>query len=132
MSYKDMDNFFHYASLYFHPGGYEIPKGTQVLINLPALHRNPKLWDNPTEFRPERHIDEAGNLTKSPYLLPFSTGRRQCVGESLAKMDLHVITATLLQRFNFYPEPGQKVDLSCVENVLAYVAKDNKLVVKER
>ena len=114
-------------------GGYDVPKGTQVFINLAFMHIDERVWDNPQEFRPERFIDEDGNLAPKPAnFLPFSTGRRQCVGEALAKMELHVIIGMLLQRFNFYPEPGKEVDLTCKDGLFTLLAKDCKIVAKER
>ena len=104
-----------------------------MFINLHYIQNDPKVWDKPEEFRPERFIDEEGNLAPKPAnLLPFSTGRRSCVGEAVAKMELHVIIGMLLQRFSFFPEPGKKIDLSCKDALLSYMVQDQKIVIKER
>ncbi|KAM0032763.1 putative cytochrome P450 [Helianthus debilis subsp. tardiflorus] len=61
--------------------GYNIPKGTRLLVNLYKLHRDPNVWSDPYEFQPERFlttqkdIDLKGNHFE---LLPFSSGRRMC------------------------------------------------------
>ena len=88
--------------------GYSIPKGTTLLANLWSLHHDPSVWENPHDFKPERFLDEDGNYVapKADRLLPFSTGRRVCLGESLARMEVFVILSRLLHRFKFKNPPG--------------------------
>ncbi|GAV91417.1 p450 domain-containing protein [Cephalotus follicularis] len=76
-------------------GGYTIPKGTTVHLNIGAMHREPDLWGNPLEFRSERflNIDYRGNNLQ---YLPFGSGRRICAGIPLAeKMLMHVVASLL-------------------------------------
>ncbi|XP_059152549.1 cytochrome P450 2U1-like [Physella acuta] len=83
--------------------GFNIPKGTQILINLDSVLRDEKIWGDPENFRPERFLDEQGNLIKREELIPFSIGRRICLGESLAKMELFLFLSSMFQRFEFLP-----------------------------
>lgn len=80
-------------------GGYKIPKGTQVLPNLYGIHMNPKLWNQPDRFDPSRFIinDKA---TKPDYFIPFSVGRRMCLGDVLAKMEVFLFLVGLLQKYD--------------------------------
>uniref|UniRef100_H3DKZ2 Cytochrome P450 2U1 n=2 Tax=Tetraodon nigroviridis TaxID=99883 RepID=H3DKZ2_TETNG len=80
-------------------GGYTIPKGTVVLPNLWSVHRDPNEWDDPDSFDPTRFLDEAGKLLRKECFIPFGIGRRVCMGEQLAKMELFLTTTTLLQAF---------------------------------
>ncbi|KAM7461513.1 hypothetical protein LguiA_029634 [Lonicera macranthoides] len=61
---------------------YFIPKGSHVLLSRPSLGHNPRIWDNPLTFNPERHLKDDGSevaLTKSELrLLSFSVGQRGC------------------------------------------------------
>ncbi|GAB6029784.1 hypothetical protein CHUAL_005499 [Chamberlinius hualienensis] len=91
--------------------GYYIPKDTVILANLWAVHNDPKLWNDPENFRPERFIGANGELIQHPYLIPFSLGKRACVGEQLAKMQLYLYFTSLLQRFTFVSRNGQKPSL---------------------
>ncbi|XP_066288549.1 cytochrome P450 2U1-like [Branchiostoma lanceolatum] len=69
--------------------GYDIPKGTQVLLNLYSLHMDPAYWPDPDRFDPERFLDADGNvISKTESFLPFSAGRRVCFGEQLGRMEL--------------------------------------------
>ena len=68
-----------------------------------------KIWGDPENFRPERFLDEHGNIIKREELIPFSIGRRICLGESLAKMELFLYLATLFQKFEFLPASPDKV-----------------------
>ncbi|XP_059152532.1 cytochrome P450 2U1-like [Physella acuta] len=83
--------------------GFNIQKGTQILINLDSVLRDEKIWGDPENFRPERFLDEQGNLIKREELIPFSMGRRICLGESLAKMELFLFLSSMFQRFEFLP-----------------------------
>ncbi|KAL8564915.1 hypothetical protein ACOMHN_019818 [Nucella lapillus] len=86
--------------------GYDVPKGTLVIVNLWAVMHDPQLWDNPQELMPERFLDEHGQLKPIPKAwMPFSTGRRNCLGESVAKPELLLVLSCLLKRFTFsFPE----------------------------
>ncbi|XP_077982847.1 steroid 17-alpha-hydroxylase/17,20 lyase-like [Glandiceps talaboti] len=88
-------------------GRYKLPKGAQVWVNLWNVHMDEKHWANPEEFRPERFLDESGKLLPKPSsFLPFSAGRRVCVGEALAKNELVLIFTSLFQQYSFMPAPG--------------------------
>ncbi|KAG8523481.1 Steroid 17-alpha-hydroxylase/17,20 lyase, partial [Galemys pyrenaicus] len=102
-------------------GGYSIDKGTNVIINLWALHHSEKEWDQPDKFMPERFLDPTGSHLISPSLsyLPFGAGPRTCVGEMLARKELFLFTAWLLQRFDFeVPDDGHLPSLDGIPSVV--------------
>ncbi|XP_072013985.1 cytochrome P450 2J4-like [Amphiura filiformis] len=81
--------------------GYFIPKGTMIMSNLWAIHHNQDTWDEPENFKPERFLDSNGDLCHKNEYAPFSIGRRACLGENLAKMELFVYFTHLLHQFSF-------------------------------
>ena len=81
--------------------GYKIPKDTIVMVNFSAVHLNEKYFKDPKEFRPERWIGSDGKFQKNEAFIGFSMGPRVCLGESLAKSELFLFLASILQRFNF-------------------------------
>ncbi|KAM4808244.1 cytochrome P450 2U1 [Rhinophrynus dorsalis] len=81
--------------------GYTIPKGSVVLANLWSVHRDPKVWEKPNDFMPRRFLDENGQILKKEAFIPFGIGRRVCMGEQLAKMELFLMFVNLLQSFSF-------------------------------
>lgn len=87
--------------------GYIVPKNAQILVNLWAIGRDPKVWQKPDVFLPERFlacdIDVKGRDFE---LLPFGAGRRICPGLSLAYRMLNLMLATLLQSYNWKLEDG--------------------------
>ncbi|XP_072552229.1 cytochrome P450 17A2 [Salminus brasiliensis] len=87
-------------------GGHDVPKGTRVLVNMWAIHHDPKHWEEPDCFRPDRFLDAQGKKITPPSFLPFGAGPRVCVGESLARMELFLFVSCLLQRFHFSRPPG--------------------------
>ncbi|XP_019633288.1 PREDICTED: cytochrome P450 2D6-like [Branchiostoma belcheri] len=86
---------------------YVIPKGTQVLLNLYSLHMDPAYWPDPDRFDPGRFLDAEGNVINKPdSFMPFGGGRRACLGEQLARMELFLFFSTLLQSFTFMSPEG--------------------------
>lgn len=118
----------------FSLGGHSVPKGTRVLVNMWAIHHDPKHWEEADTFRPgesficstlhmfwwlciiintfvfftytERFLDSSGKRMTPASFLPFGAGPRVCVGESLARMELFLFASRLLQRFHFSVPSG--------------------------
>lgn len=89
--------------------GYTIPKGTLIVPNLWSVHRDPSVWENPDEFNPYRFLDENRQTLKKEAFIPFGIGRRVCMGEQLAKMELFLMFANLMKSFIFrLPEGSAK------------------------
>ncbi|CAG5125126.1 unnamed protein product [Candidula unifasciata] len=94
--------------------GYTIPAGTTIIPNLDSILHDEKIWGDPMNFRPERFLDSTGKLVNREEFVPFSLGRRVCLGESLAKMELFLFLSALVQRFEFLPAtPKSLPPLTC-------------------
>ncbi|XP_019155058.1 PREDICTED: cytochrome P450 81E8-like [Ipomoea nil] len=91
-------------------GGYDIPRGTMLLVNAWAIHRDPKLWDDPTSFKPERF--DGGNEVESTKLLPFGMGRRSCPASGLAQRVMGLALGSLIQCFEWQRVGEEDVDLT--------------------
>ncbi|XP_076873271.1 cytochrome P450 2J2-like isoform X2 [Brachyhypopomus gauderio] len=92
-------------------GGYFIPKGTSVTTNLSSVLNDKSEWETPDTFHPGHFLDDQGQFRKRDAFLPFSAGRRSCLGESMTRMQLFLFFTSLLQRFTFSPEPGVELSL---------------------
>jgi cytochrome P450 len=90
-------------------GGYPIPKGCGVSLAQWSVHRDPRWFDAPLEFRPERWDgDLMKRLPRFAYF-PFGGGPRQCIGNSFALMEATLLLATIAQRFRIRLVPGHPV-----------------------
>ncbi|XP_071094304.1 steroid 17-alpha-hydroxylase/17,20 lyase-like [Haliotis cracherodii] len=114
-------------------GGYDIPKGTTVFINHYALHQDPEQWRDPQVYNPDRFLDHDGKMAAKPESwLPFSAGRRVCLGESVAKPELHLLLAGIMRHFKVSLPPGAKVNLEPRGGSFANVPQDFELTFESR
>jgi len=90
-------------------GGYPIKKGSLIMVHAWALHRNPKYFQNPEQFDPERFLPENEKKIHKYAYLPFGGGPRICIGNTFAMMEARLILATLYGHFDFALVPGQRI-----------------------
>uniref|UniRef100_A0A672ZAW2 Cytochrome P450 2J1-like n=1 Tax=Sphaeramia orbicularis TaxID=375764 RepID=A0A672ZAW2_9TELE len=89
-------------------GGYTIPKGVTVIPSLTAVLLDKNEWETPHTFNPGHFLNEEGKFVKPAAFIPFSAGKRQCPGESLAKMELFLFFTSFMQRYTFSMPAGVK------------------------
>ncbi|XP_077839157.1 cytochrome P450 2S1 isoform X3 [Macaca mulatta] len=80
--------------------GYTLPQGTEVFPLLGSILHDPSIFKHPEEFNPDRFLDADGRFRKHEAFLPFSLGKRVCLGEGLAKAELFLFFTTILQAFS--------------------------------
>lgn len=90
-------------------GGYEIPKGTPVLISPFATHHRPELWTDPDKFDPDRFLPGAESERHRYAYIPFSAGPRICIGNHFAMMEATIVLTTLLRNFEFSLESDAEI-----------------------
>ncbi|XP_050959319.1 cytochrome P450 2K6-like isoform X1 [Labeo rohita] len=100
----------HKTTCDIHFNGYFIKKGTTVVTLLTTVLRDETEWETPNTFNPGHFLNKQGQFVKKDAFMPFSAGRRSCLGESLARMELFLIITSLLQHFRFTPPPGVSED----------------------
>ena len=81
--------------------GYTIPQKALIIFNLNSVLKDPKVFVNPEQFNPDRFLDAAGEVVEPKEFIPFGIGRRVCLGEALAKMELFLFLTTIIKQFDF-------------------------------
>ncbi|XP_030642678.1 cytochrome P450 2J6 [Chanos chanos] len=89
-------------------GEHVIPKGTEVIPNLTSVMFDKNEWATPHSFNPEHFLNKEGKFVKHPAFMPFSAGKRVCLGESLARMELFLFFTSLMQKFTFTMPAGER------------------------
>ena len=84
--------------------GYRIPKESAIFFNYETALLSPDTFEEPETFRPERFLDKSGRLLKQKEMIAFGIGRRVCLGEPVARMELFLFLTTLIKEFDFLPE----------------------------
>lgn len=91
-------------------GGYNVPRGTMFLLNLWAIQNDPKSWDEPNKFKPERFEGLVEGGTRQGFkLMPFSSGRRGCPGEGMAMRVMGLALGSLIQCLDWERVNGEEM-----------------------
>ncbi|TMW94176.1 hypothetical protein EJD97_010658 [Solanum chilense] len=94
-------------------GGYTVSKGSRVFINVWAIHRDPSIRENPTEFRPKRFLDNKWDYSGNDFnYFPFGSGRRMCPGIVVAERMFMYSVASLIHSFDWKLPEGETLDLT--------------------
>ncbi|KAK2853511.1 hypothetical protein Q5P01_006172 [Channa striata] len=95
--------------------GYFIPKDTCIFINQWQINHDPELWKEPDSFNPERFLTADGtevNKVEGEKVMAFGLGKRRCIGEVIARNEVYLFLAILIQNLHFHPMPGEPLDMT--------------------
>ncbi|XP_002035716.2 cytochrome P450 4d8 [Drosophila sechellia] len=90
-----------------------IPAGSEIIIGIFGVHRQPETFPNPDEFIPERH--ENGSRVAPFKMIPFSAGPRNCIGQKFAQLEMKIMLAKIVREYELLPK-GQRVE--CIVNIV--------------
>ncbi|HKS82197.1 MAG TPA: cytochrome P450 [Candidatus Acidoferrales bacterium] len=90
-------------------GGYDFPAGTTFLMSQWVTHRDPRYFDEPEAFRPERWLDGLMDRLPPGAYFPFGGGPRRCIGQGFALLEASLVLAEVAQHFRFALVPGQEI-----------------------
>nr|KAG5711010.1 hypothetical protein BaRGS_013744 [Batillaria attramentaria] len=108
--------------------GYTVPKDAFIMPNLDSVLQDPEVWGDPDKFRPDRFIGHDGKIIRPDEFIPFSVGRRVCLGESLARMELFLYLTTMIQHFRFLPPENDQ--LPSLEGILGLTYSPKRFLVR--
>lgn len=113
--------------------GYILEKDTVALINLHSVSMEESYWGDPEVFRPDRLLNKDNILDKEKtnHIIPFGLGRRKCIAEHLANMELFLLFTTLMQKCSFTKVSEDCLNLDPVQG-LVWRPKPFRVIVEER
>ncbi len=91
--------------------GTKIKKDMIVLLSIFSMHRSDLYYENPEKFDPDRFAPERAKARPKNAYLPFGAGPRMCIGNHFAMMEMQLILASLIQKFDFEYVAGQKIEM---------------------
>ncbi|KAI6659251.1 Cytochrome P450 1A1 [Oopsacas minuta] len=114
--------------------GYFIRKDTPVIFNMYSAHRDDTVFTDPERFMPERFIrlDGTFNCTLAQYVSPYSIGFRRCAGEPVARLEVSVFFATILQQCRIESAPDHPLDLDNYIMTFGIYHKPFKVIFRSR
>ena len=118
--------------------GYDIPKGTNLVIPVHLLHRNPNYWKDPETFKPERWMDRGfkgstGMDNRAFTFIPFGAGGHNCIGYKFATLEAKLIMAPIIRALRVEIAPSQRKVNHTFTNIVTMKAKPGlKVVFKAR
>ncbi|KAK1877711.1 Cytochrome P450 2G1 [Dissostichus eleginoides] len=123
----------HYALHDISFRGYTIPKDTVIIPLLHSVLKEETHWETPWTFNPKHFLDQNDNFKKNPSFMPFSAGKRACVGESLARMELFIFLVSLLQNFTFSCSGGpDTINLNPEFSSFANLPRSSEIIATPR
>jgi len=113
--------------------GFIYTKHSRIMPDLTSILSDPNNFDYPDQFNPERFLcKETGKFISHPALVMFGVGKRECLGKSLAKIELYLFLVGLLHQFSFYPSEEGLPDLNNANVNITRVPKPFKIKIVSR
>lgn len=97
--------------------GYHVPAGTNVMVSPHVMHQNPRYWEDPERFDPDRFSPEARERRSKFAYIPFGGGPRSCIGSNFAMMEMQIAITTLLQAFDLEIAQTEPVEREAVISI---------------
>ncbi|CAI2354965.1 unnamed protein product [Caenorhabditis sp. 36 PRJEB53466] len=112
--------------------GHRILRNTIIVPQISTVMYDPEIFPDPHTFKPERFLEKNGSLKKVEEFVPFSIGKRQCLGEGLARMELFLFFANLFNKFDISLHPSNPSPSTEKDYGVTMRAKNYRVVMKKR
>lgn len=104
--------------------GYLIPKDTPITHHIGTVLKDERYFPEPEKFKPERFLDKTGKFVQPQELMPFVVGKRSCLGEGLARLELFLFLGNL---FNHFEVSFNSLDPQCGSIRFSWLSKRNNI-----
>jgi cytochrome P450 len=92
-------------------GGYRVPKGSLLVLPQWAVHRDPRYYDDPLEFDPDRFTSDRTAERPNYAYFPFGGGPRHCIGKRFSMLEATLILGTVAQKYRLELAADEPIDL---------------------
>ena len=105
--------------------GYFLPKGTQLIFSLYAVHFDPDIFPQPENFDPTGFLDQEGKFVREERVIAFGIGKRSCAGQPIAEMEMFLYACSFLQRFIISTPAGSRLTTKGVTDFIGRIPADS-------
>jgi len=112
--------------------GFNIPKDSTLGLWVYTIHRDPKYWENPDTFDPDRFRDENKHKRHRYAWIPFSLGPRQCIGNNLALMEMKMMIIRVVQKFQILSDPNAEKPNSPYMSIVVQPHPKSSIILQPR
>jgi cytochrome P450 len=113
-------------------GGYEVPEGSLVMLPQWGVHRDPRWYDDPETFDPDRWTNDRVSDRPNYAYFPFGGGPRHCIGKHLSMLEAQMILATVARSYRLRLAPEQSADLDFAPSLTMHPSEPIRMEVRKR
>jgi cytochrome P450 len=113
-------------------GGYEVPEGSLVMLPQWGVHRDPRWYDDPETFNPDRWTNDRVSDRPNYAYFPFGGGPRHCIGKHLSMLEAQMILATVAQNYRLRLAPEQSAELDFAPSLTMHPSEPIRMEVQRR
>ena len=112
--------------------GYRIPAGVNIVTNYNNVMMNEQVFPDANHFNPDRFLNDKGQFVQVAENMPFGIGRRNCIAQTFARIEIFILVVMMAQRFTFVPPAGKEMKPIIIESLVRSLQQFEVIAVERR